>query len=527
MLPTKDRDKIREREMLRVAGESLCNDVKVTAVSVRSEVLKWASNQIHGTLPQNAWKGKSFECLSGGRNCIGSSFEDESRSFWALRVDTPDAHMAQRIWTTEVVAGYTPDAKSVLFSLRLLVSSPEETLQVAPAVPGLVRQIVKSCGLRHGVSSFDSLPWCISSDEELLKLVEYLIDQSRTMPVFVCSVPDGMDVPVVNSTSLAKATLGIARVVVINAAYSWALTRILGKHLSTYNGAIRSYLPGFSYDANPYSHRLFLPGIAAEREWSHEVSTRLRWIAASESLRHLRLDGDVLSFSAVREHCFDIERARLKQDGTADAMQLLTAQEQINALKEDLKRAENEIQQWLAEYEESDKQVQKINQRLKDVEFRNRQLVGQIKKRGDNPDSDIELPDSWDKFAEWCDDTLSGRVTLSARARREVRSPDFSEPKVAAQCLLWLANDYRDSRLNGADGDLRKPVTNGIKNDRCGAEAFPFEWSGQRRTVEWHIKNGGNTREPRRCLRIYYLWDEVSELVVIATMPAHIPTEAT
>ena len=45
--------------------------------------------------------------------------------------------------------------------------------------------------------------------------------------------------------------------------------------------------------------------------------------------------------------------------------------------------------------------------------------------------------------------------------------------------------------------------------------------------VEWHIKNGGNTRDPRRCLRIYYFWDEDSQQVVIATMPAHIQTGAT
>ena len=47
------------------------------------------------------------------------------------------------------------------------------------------------------------------------------------------------------------------------------------------------------------------------------------------------------------------------------------------------------------------------------------------------------------------------------------------------------------------------------------------------RVTAYAQENGGNTRDPRRCLRIYYFWDEESQMVVIATMPAHIRTGAT
>ncbi|PZN12536.1 MAG: hypothetical protein DIU63_15940, partial [Proteobacteria bacterium] len=107
------------------------------------------------------------------------------------------------------------------------------------------------------------------------------------------------------------------------------------------------------------------------------------------------------------------------------------------------------------------------------------------------------------------------------------KSADFDDPQTAARCLLWLANEYRDSRMNGAAGDLRKPIADGIHNERCGADSFDFAWNGRQVPVEWHIKNGGNTRDPRRCLRIYYFWDEETQVVVIATMPAHVRTGAT
>jgi hypothetical protein len=109
-----------------------------------------------------------------------------------------------------------------------------------------------------------------------------------------------------------------------------------------------------------------------------------------------------------------------------------------------------------------------------------------------------------------------------------VRKPEYDSPDVAARCLLWLANDYRDHRLEGGEGSLRDHVLeNGIRNSPCGADEFRIWWQGQQHTADWHIKNGGNTRDPRRCLRIYYFWDPTTQQVVIADMPAHRHSAAT
>ena len=108
-----------------------------------------------------------------------------------------------------------------------------------------------------------------------------------------------------------------------------------------------------------------------------------------------------------------------------------------------------------------------------------------------------------------------------------MKDPQYKDIGVAARCLLWLANDYRKARMSGGDGDLRRQIFDGVKNDRCGADSFEFSWRGRRVRVAWHIKNGGTTRDPGRCLRVYYFWDDASQQVVIASMPAHIRTGAT
>lgn len=519
--------RVRERELLRVAAALSGADPVAAAKAARKEVLSWAANQVSDQLPPAAEAGRSFEHLRGGRTCLGASFEDDHRALWALRVDRPDANVAQRTWTTEAVIGYGPTTGSALFCLRLLVSTPEAFLPIEPSVPGLIRKVATACGLQHGEVRIDGVPWVITSQADAEDLVGELTSPLRAVPYLVCSIAEGEAAPRLDVRLLAKASLGIARVVVVPSAHTWVLTEQLGKARSVYNGAVRAYMPGFSQDANPYAHRLFFIEPTADDERARSTLTALRWLVANESLRRLRLGDDVVAFSVVRELSLDFERQRLKQAGSSEWEQLRAAQIQVDALKDDLERSKAETEQWLSEYERAEEEAQNYQQQLRDAQFRIQQLLAQIKERGDEPDSAVQLPESWDVFADWCDETLSGRVMLSSRARRETKSADFDDPQAAARCLLWLANEYRDSRMNGASGDLRKPISDGIHNDRCGADSFDFAWNGRQVPVEWHIKNGGNTRDPRRCLRIYYFWDEESQVVVIATMPGHVRTGAT
>ena len=60
-------------------------------------------------------------------------------------------------------------------------------------------------------------------------------------------------------------------------------------------------------------------------------------------------------------------------------------------------------------------------------------------------------------------------------------------------------------------------------------DAFVVAWGpkGEKRVLAWHLKNGGNTRDPERCLRIYYFWDDETQQVVVGSLPGHLKTRAT
>jgi hypothetical protein len=81
-------------------------------------------------------------------------------------------------------------------------------------------------------------------------------------------------------------------------------------------------------------------------------------------------------------------------------------------------------------------------------------------------------------------------------------------------------------RISGG-GSLREIVVEeGIRNSPCGEDTYEFDWSGRKFSADWHIKNGGNTRDPSRCLRIYYCFDEQTQQIIVSDMPAHRRTEA-
>lgn len=514
---------VHEREILRLATTLGGIDGSETTKIARNQIIAWVRKRVGDQLPPEAWNHESFEYFAGGRNCAAVRIDHNNIDIWVIRADDPDQEVAQRVWTTEVGIVHQVNQEA-LMSVRLLVSSPERNLAIEPTVPGFVQQLASECGLYHRNSQLNIEPWVIQSNDDAHILIEKMIDIERRIPIFALSVPEYDINPVLNPSQLARATLGIATIVILPAPFTWVLTKHLGKQLSVYNGAVRTYLPGFTEDADPYRHKLVLAENISNEEDSSRISILLRQIAANESLRQMQLDHDVLSYAAVREHSLSLESDRLEQEGASDKEQLRAAQKQIRALRENLKKNQ-EDQQWLSDqHKEAEARAETAEAQQNSSSFRIQQLLDQIKKLGDAPDANIPPPSSWEEFVEWCENNLIGRVLLSPNARQEINGfPVYKDVEKAAKCLLWLANEYRERRVNGGGDDLRDHIMSGIHNTPCGSDSFQFDWRGNSVDVEWHIKNGGNTRNPEHCLRIYYFWHEESQQVIIAKMPAHVP----
>ena len=515
-----------EREVLRVVATLGTLDHGAAFERARREILIWAQNRTGSPLPVAAWKGEEFEHLAGGRTVHGVPFEPDGGIVWGLRADDPDKHVPGRVWTTEATIGKAKDGPPQL-SVRLKASSLESGMHISPHVPGFVHQIGQKCDPYIDGIPIHPRPNNLQDDDaDLEQLIALVENPSRRLPVIVASGDERSsdpNAPLIDADSLARATFGLAHVIVLPASGSYALSDAFGRIRSVFHGGIRTYLRGFDASADPYEHRLYLG--QAVREDPERYETDLRRFVAAESLRRTRLGDDVVAFAAVRSAA-----ARLAESGTADSTEedrLAAARWHIEALEAELLAARSETEQALefaAEEEEKARLAHAVQHGLR-VQVQALEAV--LRTRDIEPDSDLQMPTRWDGFTDWCDEALAGRVVLAPQARRQIKKADFDDPKLAATCLVWLASTCRNHRIQGGGSLANIPIQHGIQNAPCGSDTFEFDWQDRRLVADWHVKSGGNTRDPTRCLRIYYCFDDTTQQMVIADMPAHRRSSAT
>lgn len=473
---------VREHEVLRVAGWMLDDNPAEAAKRAIAEVLRWAQRRCGGRLPPEAWSNEAFEYYSGGRNSNGVRLKTEGSDIWATRADDPDKTVPERVWTTEVAVGVLPD-QPARFSARLLCSTPESDLVIEPHTPGFVQQVVEACKLVRGITPLSAEPMDIASDGDADELINHLIDPKRELPTFVITLPPGAQShhPHLNVGTLSRAMLGIAHVAVVHADMTWHLTDRFGKFRSVFGGAVRAYMPGFNEAADPYAHRLVLADQINAQGGGERCSRWMRQLAATESIWRAKLGRDVLTFSDIRAASLQLRQAELESEGASDADQLAAAKLRLTTLEKDIERQQSEQAYYVDEYDKERQRAEYAEQQAQGSAYRIQELTRLLKAKGDDPDQDIPPPGSWQQLPDWCDKHLSGRLVLTPAARRGVKSPEFSDVATVARCLVWLASDCRDQRTGGAGRSIN--------------------WNGRRFAADWHIKNGGNTRDPSRCLR--------------------------
>lgn len=519
---------VREHEVLRVAGSLRAEVATSAAQAAIHEVLKWVQKRSGGQLPAEARRMEAFEFFSGGRNSVCVTVRSGGADLWAIRADDPDKMVPERVWTTEVVIGRLPDAPAK-FSARLLVSTPEDTLSIEPHTPGFVQQVAETCVLTRGKSLLLAEPTFVDTQEKAEDLVTHLLEPERVLPTIVVTLPlvSATTHPTFDIDALSRATLGLAHVMVVLQEFTWILTERFGRFRSVFGGAVRVYMPGFDEGSDPYLHHLVLANEIDTRENARRCEHWLRKLAATESLRSAKLGRDVLTFASIRDTSFALKQEALKSEGASDAEQLQAAQTRLFGLQKDVERLTSEQDYYVGEFENERRRAELAEQQAKSAAYRIQTLTDLLKARGVDASSQAALPNTWEDLPDWCDKNLAGLLVLTASARRGVKRPIFDDVALAARCIQWLAKDCRSSRIDGGDGTLRDvPIEEGVRNANCGGDAYDFDWSGRRLSADWHVKNGGNTRDPARCLRIYYTFDEQTQQIIVSDLPAHRHTDA-
>ncbi len=439
---------------------------------------------------------------------------------WALRAEDPDKNVAGRIWSTEIVIGGRHGLRPHL-SLRLIASTTEANFSVEPHVPGTILQMIEQTGLIRGSREILKVPRLIRNENDAEDLCDHLEDPERRLPIFVVVPCEKGGTPLIDDVSVTKAVAGLARVVRLPEELTWILTKRFGKHRSVFSAGVRAYMPGFSATDDPYGHRLFLGGNLREGKGADNCAASLRNLAAETSISNTRLGKEVLDFSNVRTISRRLKAKDQSDRAAPDSELLEAAQSLIDSLDKEVTEKNTEIDGYIELSEAAEARALSAEQENRALLFKVRQLKEALAKGGETPTAEPPLPLEWGEFLAWFDESYPDKVLLTPSARRMLKSPEYGNVELVARSIAWLATEHHETRSNGG-GSLRDvTIENGIINAPCGGDTYQTDWKGRRYDVDWHIKTNGNSRDPKRCLRIYYFWESETQQTIIDHMPSH------
>lgn len=483
-----------------------------------------------------------------GHSCHQVRVVDGTGDHWTLRTELrthPD-------WVTEVgVSNPSSSGTSPQIGFRVFSRADVPSGQEPRLAQDLAAAIAKEVPLLLWNRRIVCDPVEIDSDSKFEAFASYLHDSNRRLAAVVASVPPEADEPlpsVEQVEDLARTLIGTATVYVLPHLYTFRLSDLVSKQLSVFQGAWRYYGPGFKPGADLYAHPLYLreklasgrladviatirkkirqdrtplqasPGPAFEElRRRAELPSKTKLGPLARIWRRLRGGGTRLFPSTAPP---STEDPGAEADDTLGSLPQATRRSrtgaEISALRRRLRSGRDAISRERERRRKAKRHLARANRRVRQLE----ELVSVL---GGDPRVAVPFPVEWSEVATWCEESLKGRVALLETARRSLDKARFREVKLAARCVRWLATEYRDRRIGGGDPHLhgRVSAVAGVHNLPSAGDAFECSWRGRKHIVDWHLKNGGNTRDPARCLRIYYFWDAASEQVVIGDMPAH------
>lgn len=539
-------------------------DTSVIFDDVLCQVLEWVQEKYPEKLPDDAGSRPFRREVPGQRiNCA------RHNNFWAIRLEQPDSPfqgrpaVGGRTWATDI--SISKQESGHFFGIKVLCASlPDCSEKIFLTRPRVVKDIADQTGLID-VIRISPAPLYIGKDLSIEEFFHLVTDPSRGLPVVVLSQPDKNRLPirinypyVLDENYLAEKIFGYAHAMVLPWEESFNWTAKVGKAWSVFNGAVRIYHTGLNFDTNPlYCHPLTL--IDEILFWTDPMTKEIAERAFASFLINTlqtgslsrRIDWSKSPF--VNDVELMIEQAKQKKlsllletaESGQETRKVLESQKEsqdreIALLKSSLKDKEGELMEYcdLATQENKDRSYyENENRKL-------RALVSSLriqleKKQQRKIDDAVKIPDSLEELDEW-GDNLVGRVVLHPRAYQGAKKSCYANPILVYKTLLLLANEYRNMKIG-----LIKPEeyckardTLGLRDGPSIDEDHAGEYgntyyiqypigSSARRFLELHLRCRGNTRDPTRCLAIYFFWDDESQQVVVGWLPSHLENKMT
>lgn len=178
--------------------------------------------------------------------------------------------------------------------------------------------------------------------------------------------------------------------------------------------------------------------------------------------------------------------------------------------------------------------MRKENQKYVSINYANQMRIRNLEKqiqeiRGKK--AEIEYPTEYSQIPQWVETHFRGKIELSNRALRALKEAVYCDIELVGKALELLATEYFDLKLGVGDKavydaklkELYLKDEQAISKVSAGeqGEEYYIKYNGQKKKFDKHLSKGDG-RDPRKCLRIYYFWDDETNMVVIGSLPYHL-----
>lgn len=453
-----------------------------------------------------------------------------SENAWVARVEHADHGVHDRYWTTEVCVVEAADG-AMLGVRNLCTSGPDVVEEVPISTPNFIKFFAKRIGLLDADVEMTQEAWRIQDEDDLGDLYELVASPERFLPIVLVTEPYRIGVD-----EFARRAIGVAHVVALPDNLSRAWADLIGKEMTAYLGAIRTYNPDVDLrNGSPFDHPMMLGGKVASfvgpdgatggdafAEWLLRKAYR---VGCARILRDKRFP----RFAEVRGARLDAQRRSAGKDADA-AVLVAVAEQEVEQFKRRATEAEQLENEALRENKVREEETREARAQNLSMQMRVESLLAALQATGRN--EEIVVPNDLKALKHWAEEYLSGRVFLLPRAYNQAKDSEYESPDDIYHALLWLAHYYWPAKTSCDEKDelreksrhrlaeLGMEYAGSIDPRNAGSEYYA-SYAGNRHFMNMAIKKG-NSREPRYCMRIYTFWDEDAQATIVGSLPAHL-----
>ncbi|WP_316181748.1 hypothetical protein [Bradyrhizobium sp. SZCCHNRI1009] len=524
----------KERTKLLVVTDADMRSPKADALEVAHKFIFDYIRSKFPDVPNDLFARDSFDSDAG--LVLFEHIQHDNFEMWALRLNEPDSTIPGRSWHLEITTARTPS--SFRFGSRLSCFSRNFDFEFAPAVPRVYRRLA-SQGILHGDGTrLTDSPVDVSNDDDVDWLLALLNNPDRWRNIIAIAV-DERGMSAIDPFKLSDKLCGTAHVVRIFPPASFLLSDKIEKYLSVFDYGIRIYRPTNNITEDEiYRHTLFTKQHISRLDKSR-LLTNISLDAFRASVeRNLQREA-IPTFAKIRSASATLRLESARKHGR-DSTSL---EEQLNAALAAKRASEAQAEEALAlsvqeETERIQAEAERDQERARSAAMsaRIRALEDQLQSLKSSAEVS-KRPANYHEMIDWIQSEFAGRLQLTGKAQRGLRDSRFSDINLVCDVLELLATLYVDSRRGTEsvwhkfDEEIKKwgiEFSRSISGNRAGEEGDEYfvKHRGQKRFLEWHLKKG-NSRDPRRDLRIYFFWDEEDEEVVLGYLTGHLDNRLT